>query len=286
LTSQSGDRDEAVPRITIVTPCLNAISTIERTVASIASQGYPNLEHVVVDGESTDGTLEMLRSFEAHGVIRLVTEPDSGLAEALNKGFALATGEIIGSLNADDLYLRGTIDRVADAFRAHPEASWLTGRCIIIDADDKEIRRPITTYKDFLLRHYSYRALLTQCFVSAPATFVARRAFGEVGPFDQGLTYAVDYDLFLRLGRLMPPVILRGQPLAAYRMAGDTLSLTGFERQFAEGRALARRHGGDDRLAIEANGAMATGIVLTYRVLRALRARRISLGSGTRWRRS
>ena len=263
---------DSVPTISIITPCLNARSTIERSLESVAAQGYPGLEHVVIDGQSTDGTLDILKSFESRGAITLVSEPDGGLAEALNKGVRIAGGDVLGLLNADDLYLPGSLVRVAAAFRANPRAWWVTGRCIIVDAEDREIRRAVTAYKDFLLRHYSYRALLTQCFVSAPSTFIAKPVFADVGLFDESLAYAVDYDLCLRLGRHMPPVILSGDALAAFRMAGNTLSLTGFERQFAEGHDLARRYGHHDRAAVAANALMTKGIVLTYRTLRGLRA--------------
>ena len=265
-------RDDPLPAISVVTPCLNARSTIERSLDSVASQACPGLEHIVIDGESTDGTLDVLKSYEAQGLITLVSEPDGGLAEALNKGVGIAGGDVLGLLNADDLYLPRSLDRVAGAFRENPDSWWVTGRCIIIDAEEKEIRRVVTAYKDFLLRHYSYRALLTQCFVSAPSTFIAKRAFADLGLFDESLSYAVDYDLCLRLGRHMPPVILSGDALAAFRMAGDTLSLTGFERQFAEGHDLARRYGRDDPFGVAANAALTKAIVLTYRALRVLRA--------------
>ncbi len=274
MTSPRQGYGDTAPTISIVTPCLNARSTIERSLESVAAQRYPGLEHVVIDGQSTDGTLGILKSFASQGAIRLVSEPDGGLAEALNKGVRIAGGDVLGLLNADDLYLPGSLDRVATAFRDHPHSWWVTGRCIIVDAEDREIRRAVTAYKDLLLRHYTYRALLTQCFVSAPSTFIAKRAFERVGLFDESLSYAVDYDLCLRLGRQMPPLILAGDALAAFRMAGDTLSLTGFERQFAEGHDLARRYGHHDRAAVAANALMTKGIVLTYHALRVLRARR------------
>jgi GT2 family glycosyltransferase len=261
--------------MTIVTPCLNARATIERTLDSIFVQEYENLEHIIVDGGSTDGTRELLKSLESEGCIRLIAEPDDGLADALNKGVRLADSEIIGLLNADDLYLPGSLERVAAAFQANPKAWWVTGSCIIIDGEDREIRRPITAYKNFLLRHYTYRVLLTQCFVSGPSTFFKKGAFDEVGLFDKSLSYAVDYDLCLRLGRHRAPIILRGLPLAAFRMAGETLSLTGFDRQFAEGRRLARRYAGDDSLAVIGSDVMHTGIEFAYRVLRAVRDRRV-----------
>jgi glycosyltransferase involved in cell wall biosynthesis len=127
LTSpRAHDCGDTVPTISIVTPCLNARSTIERSLQSVAAQGYPGLEHVVIDGQSTDGTLDVLKSFESQGAITLVSEPDSGLAEALNKGVGIAGGDVLGLLNADDLYLPRSLDRVAAAFRANPGAWWVT----------------------------------------------------------------------------------------------------------------------------------------------------------------
>src|SRR3954453_22511158 len=102
------------PSITIVTPCLNAAATLPETIASVRSQGYPRLEHVVVDGGSTDGTVELL---ERAGV-RFMSGPDSGRSEAANRGVAMTSGEVIGFLNADDLYEPGALQAVGEAFAA------------------------------------------------------------------------------------------------------------------------------------------------------------------------
>jgi glycosyltransferase involved in cell wall biosynthesis len=262
-----------------VTPCLNAKATIERTFESIAGQRYAPVEHIVVDGGSTDGTLDLLEAWSDEGRIRLVSEPDNGLSDALNKGFRLANGDLIASLNADDCYFPGALERVAAAYRDHPDTPWITGRCVIVGAHDQAIRRPVSRYKDFLLQRYTYSLLLTQCFVSTPATFFSRRALDEVGLrdaaglFDQSLRYAADYDLFLRLGRLGPPAIVLGEPISAFRMAGETLSLSGFEDQFAEGRVIARRHGTGHPFALAAHLVLSEAIVFTYRTLRWLRTR-------------
>src|SRR3954451_24008443 len=115
-----------LPTITIVTPAFNAIETIGETLASVRAQEHPALEHLVIDGGSTDGTVDLLR--EAPG-IRWISEPDNGLAHAMNKGIALAKGQILGELNADDVYRPHALRHVTEAFAARPEAEWLTGRC-------------------------------------------------------------------------------------------------------------------------------------------------------------
>ena len=255
------------PSITIVTPCLNARATIEQTLRSVAEQQYDGeVEHLVVDGGSTDGTLEVL----AESGVRYVSEPDEGLSDAMNKGIGMARGELIGWLNADDWYLGGALDAVGRAFAGAPEALWVTGPCPIVDSRGREIRRAVTAYKNVLLRHWSYGLHLTQNFVSCPATFFRRSAFERVGPLEQRYRYSMDYDLWLKLGRLAPPLVL-DRPLAVFRMAEGSLSMSGFDRQFAEHADIAREHGDGHRAAVLANLATSRAIVATYAGMRALR---------------
>ena len=135
----------------VVTPCLNGEATLADTLASVRAQGVEGLEHVVVDGGSSDGTLGILRA--AEGPVLFISEPDRGLSDAMNKGIAMARNDVVGWLNADDVYLPGALARVQEAFAARPDALWATGRCLIIDGQGHEIRRGVTRYKDTLLRH-------------------------------------------------------------------------------------------------------------------------------------
>lgn len=258
------------PRITIVTPCLNGADTLEEALRSVASQQYPDLEHLVVDGGSTDGTLEILRAADG---VRWISESDRGLSDAVNKGIRMASGDVVGWLNADDRYEPGALVRVGEAFAANPDAVWVTGPCRIIDAAGEEIRKPITAYKNALLRRYGFRSLLVQNFISAPSTFVRRSALERVGVFDERFSHSMDYDLWLRLARLSDPVVL-DPPLASFRMAEGSLSMSGFERQFAEHAANAREHGAGHPVAVAANVAMSRAIILVYRLMRAARRRR------------
>jgi glycosyltransferase involved in cell wall biosynthesis len=252
-----------VPLLTVVTPCLNAASTLPDALASVPASG--EIEHVVVDGGSTDGTVELL---EAAPEVRFVSEPDRGLSDAMNKGVAMARGEYIGWLNADDYYLPGALDRVLSALRRRPV--WLTAPCLIVDGSGNEIRRGVTRYKRFFLRRYGRRSLLVQNYVAAPSTFVRRSDLLDVGGFDERFNYSMDYDLWLRLARLADPLVL-DEPVAAFRMAGESLSMTGFERQFEEHAQNAREHGAGEPIAVAANVAVSRLIVLAYRAMRALR---------------
>lgn len=259
----------ALPSITIITACYNAAATIEETLRSVREQDYPGeVEHVVVDGGSTDGTVEIV---QRHG-LRHVSEPDRGLTHAINKGIAMARGEVVGSLNADDTYLPASLARVGRAFADHPEAEWVTGRCVIVDADGAEIRRGVTRYKNFFLRHHSFALHLIQNHVSAPSTFVRRNALEALGGYDERFRYSADYDMWLKLGRRGDPVVI-DEPLATFRMAGETLSLTGFEEQFREHAQNAREHGAGHPFAVAVNQATSRAIVAAYRA-RRLRGRK------------
>ncbi len=256
-----------LPSITVVTAALNSERTIARTLASVREQDYEGeLEHVVVDGGSTDRTLEIVRA----AGLRFVSEPDRGLTHALNKGLAMARGEIVGSLNSDDAYLPGALQRVGAAFAAHPEVEWITGRCPIVDEHGHEIRRGVTRYKEAFLRRHSYARHLIHNYISAPATFARRTALEAVGGYDERFRYSADYDMWLKLGRRGDPLVLDA-PLATFRMAGPSMSLTGFEAQFAEHVRNAREHGEGHRAAVALNRAASAAIVLTYRAMARLR---------------
>lgn len=251
---------------------MNAATTLPEALESVRGQAYPRLEHIVVDGGSTDGTVELL---EAAPDVRWVSEPDSGRVDAANKGLRMATGDVVAWLNADDRYEAGALQAVGEVLARNPEAAWATGYCRIIDERGAEIRRAISSYKGFLLRRWSLGLYLTQNFVADPATFVRRSAVEAVGPLDPQYLTSHDYDLWLRVGRRFgAPLVLR-RPVASFRMAEGTLSMDGFESQFAEHWALARKHGAGHPLAVAFNRAMSVLIVLVYRLLR-LRRRLVS----------
>jgi glycosyltransferase involved in cell wall biosynthesis len=254
---------------------MNASATILETLESVRAQEYPRVEHIVVDGGSLDGTLKLLAS-APH--LRWVSEPDGGRVDAANKGVDRSSGDVIAWLNADDRYQAGALPAVAAALAENPEAAWVTGYCDIIDGGGREIRRAVTAYKNLLLRHWSVGLYLTQNFISDPATFVRREALEEVGLLNSRYRWSHDYDLWLRVAqRFGPPVVLQ-RYLASFRMVEGSLSMAGFESQFAEHAQVARDHGAGYPASVAANRAISSAIVATYRALRVRRALRRSLG--------
>lgn len=189
----------SLPRISIITPSFNQGDFIEETIQSVLEQGYPNLEYIIVDGGSPDGTLDIIKKYERW--LSWISEPDRGQAHAINKGLCMATGEVIAYLNSDDLYQPGALFQVGNFFADHPDASWVTGKCRIIDSDNLEIRNIITWYKNFWLLVKSYSVLLVIDYISQPATFWRKSIMDEVGFFDESLYYTLDYDYSLRVGK-------------------------------------------------------------------------------------
>ena len=142
-------------KISIITPSYNQGRFIRQTIDSVRQQqGSFELEHIVIDGASTDNTVAILQSYG--GRILWVSEPDEGQTDALNRGIAMATGDIIGWLNSDDVFEAGCLDSVARVFAEEPETQWVYGKVRIIDESGREIRRWITRYKNFRMRHFRY----------------------------------------------------------------------------------------------------------------------------------
>ncbi len=259
-------------KITVITPSFNQCAFLRRTMDSILGQRGMgtafDLQWLIIDGGSSDGTLDLLRAIDSRHV-RWISEPDRGQSHAINKGLAMADGDVVAWLNSDDLYTDSALATVAAAFERHPEAQWLVGRCDVIDAADRPIRPGITRYKNRKLARYRYARLLRENFISQPAVFW-RRTFGErVGPLDEALHWTMDYDLWLRMGKLSPPLVI-DDLLAHFRLHEQSKSGQVDRRQFDEGYAVALRYAGDDRLSCWAHRLNVEKIVLAYRVMRIM----------------
>ena len=191
-------------KISVITICYNSRAHIERTIASVLGQSHPDLEYVIVDGGSSDGTVEIIRSWAARDPrIRWVSEPDHGISDAMNKGVRLASGEIVAHLHSDEYYLDpGVLSEVAALFSAHPERVWLTGGFHFVDESGRFLR-------EIPVRRYSYRRLVHCNIILHSATFIRRGAFLAAGGFDLTLSFCMDYHLWLRLGEMGDPLMVK-----------------------------------------------------------------------------
>jgi glycosyltransferase involved in cell wall biosynthesis len=226
-------------RISIVTTSLNHAAFLGEALDSVRSQHYPDLEHIVLDGASTDTTVPLLQSMTGPEWQHLnwTSESDGGQTQAMNKGLRQATGDIIGWLNADDRYRPGCLQTVSKFFADNPSIDILYGDYTLIDQHGKHlrIRREIEFSRFVLLYH---RVL----YIPTTSTFVRRRIFDESNWLDESLQYAMDHEFFVRLATLgyrfqhIPAI------LADFRMHSDSKTGRMPARQLAESRMAMHKH--------------------------------------------
>ncbi len=190
-SSESSAVDITLPRITIVTPSYNQGQFLEETIRSVLLQGYPNLEYIIIDGGSTDGSVDIIRRY-APWLAYWVSEPDQGQVYALAKGFARSKGTILAFLNSDDVYLPNALDTVARTFIANPNAVAVCGNELWIDAAGQVI-------SEQRIQSVSLKELLYLNFLPQPAIFFRRVAFESVGGLDIHFQHIFDFELWLRL---------------------------------------------------------------------------------------
>ncbi len=222
------------PLVSIVTPVYNLAEYVEETVRSVLTQDYPRIEYIVMDGGSTDGTLEILSRYRDR--LRVVSGPDQGAAHAINRGFRLCRGEIFAFLHADDTYLPGAVRAAAEYLAAHPDAGGVYGEAYWIAADGRRLERYPT-------REFDPQALAEECFICQPACFLRREVFEQAGMLDPRLHCSFDYDLWIRIARFSRLDYLR-RPLANSRMRRESKTLGRRREVFRETLALLKRHYG------------------------------------------
>ncbi|MGD0437525.1 MAG: glycosyltransferase family 2 protein [Bryobacteraceae bacterium] len=183
-----------LPLVSIVTPVLNMGNFVEETIRSVLSQDYPNLEYIVMDGGSTDGTLEILEKYR--GRLSYCSGPDRGTADAINRGFERSAGSFFGFLNADDSYLPGAISAAVRHLVAEPALGAVYGDGNWVDETGRVIRPyPVQPFDPDLFRK--------ECFICQPASLMRREAFELAGRMDPGVR-GFDYDLWIRIARVYP----------------------------------------------------------------------------------
>jgi glycosyltransferase involved in cell wall biosynthesis len=180
-------------RVSIITVCFNSAATIRDAIESVLSQSYDDIEYIVVDGASTDGTLEILGEYRAQ-IHRIISEPDNGIYDAMNKGVSLSTGDIVGILNSDDFFeSHDSIQYVVDSFGKDGELDIVFGDVVFVSPDD------VTTIRRFYSsRKFKPWKLRFGWMPPHPATFVRRRAYQKCGKYSLKYKIAADYEMLIR----------------------------------------------------------------------------------------
>jgi hypothetical protein len=227
------------PRISVVTPSFNQGRFLEQCITSVLEQDYSDLEYIVIDGGSSDESVEVLRRHEHHFAY-WVSEPDSGQSDALNKGFRRATGDLAVWLNADDFFLPGAFAAVAAVYRQNAGASFYFGDGWRADEAGNLVSRMFPE-RGVLWKPDALRYGLD--YILQPATFINRRRLTEIGYIDAGLHFGMDWDLWLRLTRLADPAPVPAC-LAASREYAATKTAAGAFPRAEELRRIAEKHTG------------------------------------------
>lgn len=183
-------------RVSIITPSYNQADYLEQTIRSVLDQGYPDLEYIIVDGGSTDGSVEIIRRY-ADRLAWWVSERDHGQADAINKGFRRATGEIVAWLNSDDYFLPGAISAAAEILAAHPDWSAVYGDVLAIDGAGHKIK--VHRYADWGLE-----GLMCFRVIGQPSVFMRRAVLEQSGLLDESYHYLLDHEFWLRVGLVAP----------------------------------------------------------------------------------
>nr|OGC90493.1 MAG: hypothetical protein A2V48_00335 [Candidatus Amesbacteria bacterium RBG_19FT_COMBO_48_16] len=227
------------PRISVITPSFNQAGFLEQTIKSVIDQNYPNLEHLILDGGSTDGSRALIKKYAAKypKIIRWRSHHDKGQVTAINEGLKKATGDIIAYLNSDDYYLPDAFYHVAVYFSRHPDRYWLVGNCRVSD--------PKLSWTFFLKQlwpiHIFPWALYIYNTVNQPAVFLTRSLVERVGKFDSRYHYAFDYDYWLRCQKLgLPGRVM--QELSVFRIHPGSKGSSGYTQQFQEDETVVRSY--------------------------------------------
>ncbi len=220
---------DTLPKITIITPSFNQGDYIEDTILSVLNQNYPKLEYIIIDGGSTDQTIEVIKKYSDH-LYYWVSEKDSGQSDAINKGFVRATGELINWLNSDDQLMPGTLHRIAKLFGMFPDVALVHGRIEYFGEIDHNYFSVNLPEKDLNTRYVSHNCM------PQPSCFFRKSLIEEQGYLDPSLHFSMDTDLYVRAG-LHYQIMQVQDVFARFRLHSESKSVSEFNVKFLSDNA-------------------------------------------------
>ena len=226
----------ATPKVSIVMPSYNQGQFLEASIRSVLKQSYPNIEYIAVDGGSKDDSPAILQKYQQH-FAWWVSEKDKGHADALNKGFAHATGEILAWLNSDDIYLPNAVTEAVGILQEHPEVGMVYADADLIDNSG-------ATVGQFAARQTDYRRLLRgSVHIPQATTFFRADLWRQVGPLDLSLFFSFDYDLWVKLAKVSR-LLYVPKRWAQFRIHDDGKTLVNDDRCYPDMLRVLQREGG------------------------------------------
>lgn len=226
-------------KLSIIIPSYNTGKFIRQAIDSVLNQAYPYMECIVIDGGSTDDTIDILRSYGER--ITWLSEKDKGEPDAVNKGMAMATGDVVAYLDADDVYLPHSFAKAMAVFNKYPDVMWLYGKGNIVDEQGDECRGFITRFKEFFQKRYSYNKLLCVDFIVQPTVFWRRELIDEIGCFPIDEKLAFEYDFWLRAAAKYRPAYIDSY-LASWRAHGNSETANAIYQDMKDALRLSRKY--------------------------------------------
>src|SRR5258706_776781 len=235
------EKNDALPKISIIIPSYNKVKYIDQTLKSIFEQKYKNLEVIINDGGSTDGTVSIIKEYVKRYNIIFKSKKDNGQLDAVNKGLEKATGDIVTFINADDCYERNALFLISKAYQTHPDSLWFSGRGAVVNKKNIEIAKPVTWYKNFLLSRINYYSLLANNFLIQPSVFVSKAALKKYGPFTGTKDFIMEYDLWLKLCRISVPTVIN-KNISKFRIDDNTKTKTMYMQLLKEDWKIVKKY--------------------------------------------